>query len=171
MGSIGTARHQRYVAGACGVPNAVEGNVRIDDLSRPQTQPKEPNPKNPTKNPTKKALFAMVGLNLPSVAALCLHRYKGNPVWGGTRPNKAEAAGQPWVYREATNKYWLYTTTNGNPPRAHIASSADGLAWVNVTEGTMTSTSFRAFSSLASVNAPNTVLYRVVFATLLDVLR
>ena len=63
-------------------------------------------------------------------------KYAGNPVWGGSRPNKDEAAGQPWVYREAADKYWLYTTSNGKPfPMVHIASSADGLSWVNVTEG------------------------------------
>ena len=56
-------------------------------------------------------------------------------MWGGNRPNKAEAAGQPWVFREAADKYWLYTTTNGSPPRTHIASSTDGLAWTNTTEG------------------------------------
>jgi hypothetical protein len=62
-------------------------------------------------------------------------KHKLNPVWGGTRPNKAEAAGQPWVYREAPDKYWLYTTTNGKPPQVHIATSTDGLSWKNCSEG------------------------------------
>jgi hypothetical protein len=34
-------------------------------------------------------------------------KYTGNPVWGGGRPNKLEAAGQPWIYREAADKYWV----------------------------------------------------------------
>ena len=63
-------------------------------------------------------------------------KYKGNPVWGGGRPNAKEAAGQPWVYRESADKYWLYTTSNGKPyPSVHIASSTDGLSWTNVTDG------------------------------------
>eukprot|EP01052_Picozoa_sp_SAG31_P020836 SAG31_NODE_1584_length_7827_cov_2.129788_4_plen_364_part_00 len=56
-------------------------------------------------------------------------KYAGNPVWGGNRPNKDEAAGQPWIFREAQDKYWLYTTGNGNPPKVHIAVSTDGLNW------------------------------------------
>ena len=62
-------------------------------------------------------------------------KHSGNPVWGGGRPNKNEAAGQPWVFREAADKYWLYTTTNSKPPRVHIATSKDGLSWTNCTEG------------------------------------
>ena len=64
------------------------------------------------------------------------HKYKGNPVWGGGRPeSEDEYAGQPWIYREAADKYWLYTTSNSNPPRVAIATSTDGLSWRNCTEG------------------------------------
>jgi hypothetical protein len=62
-------------------------------------------------------------------------KHAGNPVWGGGRPNKNEAAGQPWIFKEASDKYWLYTTSNGHPPIVHIATSIDGLSWKNCSEG------------------------------------
>ena len=63
-------------------------------------------------------------------------RFKGNPVWGA-RGIAGEAGGQPWVYREAADKYWLYTTFSNAKGRAavQIAKSADGLKWSNVSIG------------------------------------
>ena len=62
-------------------------------------------------------------------------KHPSNPVWGGNRPNTEEAGGQPWVYRETPDKYWLYTTTNSNPPRVLIATSPDGINWKNCSDG------------------------------------
>ena len=57
-------------------------------------------------------------------------------MWGGPGASHAtEAAGQPWVYREAADKYWLYTTSNGKSPKVHIAKSSDGLHWSDVPSG------------------------------------
>ncbi len=53
-------------------------------------------------------------------------RYAGNPVWYGS---------QPWVFKEAEGKYWLYVTSNGNEPSVHIATSNDGLLWKNCSDG------------------------------------
>lgn len=53
-------------------------------------------------------------------------RYPGNPVAYGS---------QPWIYKEAVGKYWMYTTSNGNAPSVQIATSTDGLSWTNCSDG------------------------------------
>lgn len=61
-------------------------------------------------------------------------KFKGNPIWGG--PDKPlEYGGQPFVYQETENQYWMFTTTNSHPPRTAISSSSDGLRWENVSTG------------------------------------
>ena len=63
-------------------------------------------------------------------------KYNGNPVWGA-RGIAGESGGQPWIYRERNNVYWLYTTYSNAKGKAsvQIASSADGLKWANVSVG------------------------------------
>jgi hypothetical protein len=66
-------------------------------------------------------------------------KYAGNPVWGA-RGVPGEAGGQPWVYREGSGLYWLYTTYSdahggGDSAAMQIAKSSDGLSWTNVSVG------------------------------------
>jgi mannan endo-1,4-beta-mannosidase len=74
-----------------------------------------------------------VGVADSTDGGLTWSKYNGNPVW--TDPI-SECSGQPWVYKEASDKWWLYTTTNQKPPRTCIAESKDGLSWANVSSGT-----------------------------------
>eukprot|EP00035_Acanthoeca_spectabilis_P026642 m.463583 g.463583 ORF g.463583 m.463583 type:complete len:384 (+) comp23094_c0_seq1:13-1164(+) len=53
-----------------------------------------------------------------------------NPVWVGADGVSADCAGQPFVYRESSGKYWLFGTNN-HPARLCIATSTDGIHWVN----------------------------------------
>lgn len=57
-------------------------------------------------------------------------KYSGNPVWSG---GDAHCAGQPWVYKESDQQYWLFASTN-HPPRVCVASSTDGTTWVNASD-------------------------------------
>jgi hypothetical protein len=74
-----------------------------------------------------------VGVADSTDGGLTWKKYESNPVYADPID---ECAGQPWVYKEAPDKWWLYTTTNHKPARTCIAESTDGLSWKNVSRGT-----------------------------------
>ena len=60
-------------------------------------------------------------------------KFAGNPVYVGKDAVSADCAGQPWVYQESADRYWLFTTNN-HPVRTCVAFSTDGLAWKNASK-------------------------------------
>ena len=56
-------------------------------------------------------------------------KYKGNPVYGrgGSNVSSLIDGGQPYVFREKKNKYWLFTTHMWD--KMNIATSKDGYTW------------------------------------------
>ena len=63
-----------------------------------------------------------------SKTGLTWKKYEHNPIYGagGSNVNGLNEGGQPYVFREDINKYWLYTTA---PGRMNIAISEDGFVW------------------------------------------
>jgi hypothetical protein len=55
-------------------------------------------------------------------------KYEHNPIYGsgGSNIEGLNEGGQPFVFREGIDKYWLYTTA---PGRMNIAISEDGYTW------------------------------------------
>jgi sucrose-6-phosphate hydrolase SacC (GH32 family) len=74
-----------------------------------------------------------IGVADSSDGGLTWIKYKGNPVW--KQPENG-CGGQPWVYKEGPQKYWLFTTNNDPPQGARtcLGFSKDGLAWANASK-------------------------------------
>ena len=64
-------------------------------------------------------------------------KHPSNPVYVGGDAVSSSCAGQPWVVREAADRWWLFTTNN-HPPRTCIAFSADGVNWRNASRSAAT---------------------------------